>query len=208
MRSFVQDYVFTHVLTVIIDYAFICLIIAWKAQYNTRRKSEGIKDEVMLFGWDKQVYWVHFGTAFIFIGVSVALFGADFGWLLDIFCWIGFLIGLLMFFSFFFIDKTYFLKSEFIIVPAYGKRTDHYYASLRGVRIIKKPSTDENNPQVSYKVKLVIDDETEHEISDDPAKTQSLVEFLREKVDHEKFEVVVESVETEDETTEDNQAVQ
>lgn len=203
MRSFVQNYVFDNALMILIDYAFLSLIIAWKAQYNTRVKSEGIKDEIMIFGWDKSTFWLHFGVPLIFMGVSVALFGADFGWFLDIFCWIGFILGFFLFISFFFIDKTYILPNEYIVVPAYGRRKDHYYSTIQKVVVKRDLTKEDEKVKDDYKINLVAG-EDEHQISGETSKVQQLLMLLKEKVSLEKFEFVDEAVPTDesDEATE------
>ena len=195
MRTFVQEYVFDNALYLLVDYVFICMIIIWKGQYNTRIKSEGIRDEIMVFDWDKGFYWSHFGISLIFIVVSMAFFASDFGWFLDIFCWIGFLWGLLLFVSFFVIDKTFIMDKLFIVVPAYGRRKDYYYSSVTGVEVNRQQVTKDGISKDSYSMKIKTKDGMSQSLSGKTDKIQQLMHLLKEKVGSEKFKLMDESIE-------------
>lgn len=197
MRTFIQEYVFSNALFLLVDYAFICLLITWKGQYNTRVKSEGIRDSIMVFGWEKRFYWTHFGISLIFMVVSLAFFASDFGWFLDIFCWIGFIWGLLLFITFFFIDKTFILDSMFIVVPAYGRRKDYYYSSVTGVEVKREKETKNGISKDSYSMKIKTKDDMSQDVSGPADKIQWLMRVLKEKVGSEKFNIVDGSLEEE-----------
>lgn len=198
MRTFIQDYVFNNALFLLVDYAFISMLIIWRGQYNTRVKSEDIRDPFMIFGWEKRFYWTHFGISLIFMVISMAFFASDFGWLLDIFCWIGFLWGLLLYISFFFIDKTFILESMFVVVPAFGQRKDYYYPSVTGIEVKREKVTKNGISSDTYSMKIQTKDDNSLDISDRTDKMQQLMRFLKEKVGSEKFKLVDGSLELEE----------
>lgn len=190
MRSFVQGYVLDHALFILIDYAFICLVLSWFAQLKLRSKAEGIKEELISFKWTSSVFIAHFVIPGIVMALSLTLFGADFGWLIDLFCWIAFFFCLLMWYSFFLQDETYFLNHEFVFVPAFGRRKDYYYESVRQVVVEKNSHVDKASGKVraDYSIKLALAEETET-ISGDNDKIKSLLVLLKERIDHSKFTV-------------------
>ncbi|MDW3190753.1 MAG: hypothetical protein R8G66_00220 [Cytophagales bacterium] len=200
MRTFIQEYVFSNALFLLVDYAFICLLITWKGQYNTRVKSEGIRDSIMVFEWEKRFYWTHFGISLIFMVISLAFFASDFGWFLDIFCWIGFFWGLLLFISFFFIDKTFILDSMFIVVPAYGQRKDYYYTSVTGVEVKREKETKNGISKDNYSMKIQTKDDMSQDVSGPADKIQWLMRVLKEKVGSEKFKIIDGALEEEEST--------
>ncbi len=206
MRTFVQEYIFTNALFLLVDYAFICMIITWRGQYSTRAKSEDIREAIMVFDWEKRFYWTHFGLPLIIITISMAFFASDFGWLLDVICWLAFFWGIILFISFFFIDKTYILENMFIVVPAFGKRKDYQYSSITGIEVKRNKLTKNGISNDTYSMKIKTKDDLFQDISDTTDKMQQLMHFLKEKVGSEKFDITDETIEEEenDETSDAN----
>lgn len=198
MRTFIQDYVFNNALFLLVDYAFISMLIIWRGQYNTRVKSEGIRDSFMVFDWEKRFYWTHFGISLIFMVISLAFFASDFGWFLDIFCWIGFFWGLLLYISFFFIDKTFVLDTMFVVVPAFGRRKDYYYPGVTGIEVKREKVTKNGVRSDTYSMKIQTKDDNSHDLSDRTDKMQELMRFLKEKIGPEKFKIIDGSLELEE----------
>lgn len=204
MRTFVQGYILDHAFYILIDYAFISLVLWWFAKVRLRSKAQDISDEVMSFKWDASTYMAHFVIPGIIMALSLTLFGADFGWLIDLICWIGFIFCAILWFSFFLQDETYFLNHELVIVPAFKKRKDYYYKSIKQVVVARNSHLNKATGKITadYSIKITI--EEEETLSGDNEKIKALLVLLKEHVDHDKFTVVEEGdlAETEESETE------
>ncbi|MDW3194671.1 MAG: hypothetical protein R8G66_19995 [Cytophagales bacterium] len=193
MRSFVQGYVLDHALFILIDYAFIAFVLWWLAKLRLRSKAEDIRDELISFKWDSSTFIAHFIVPGIVMALSLTFFGADFGWLIDLFCWIGAIFSAILWFSFFLQNEVFFMKHEFVLVPPFRKRRDYYYESIQHIDVVKNNQLDKASGKVKadYSIKIQVDEE-EESLSGEHEKIKSLLVLLKEHVDHKKFSIVEE----------------
>lgn len=193
MRTFVQGYVLDHALYILIDYAFIALVLWWLAKLRLRSKTEDIQNELISFKWNSSTFIAHFVIPGIIVALSLTFFGADFGWLIDLFCWIGFLFSVVLWISFFLQNETYFLNHEFVFVPPFRKRKDYYYKSIRKVDVLKNSHLNKATGKVKadYSIKIIMEEE-EETLSGEHEKIKALLVLLKQQVNHDKFSVVEE----------------
>ncbi len=193
MRSFVQGYLLDHAFYILIDYAFVSLVLWWLAKFRLRSKAEDIRNELIAFKWDSSTFIAHFVIPGIIMALSLAFFEADFGWLIDLLCWIGFFFSVILWISFFLQNEIYFLNHEFVFVPPFRKRKDYYYNSIRKVDVLKNSHLNKATGKVKadYSIKIIMEEE-EETLSGEREKIKALLVLLKERVDHEKFSVVEE----------------
>lgn len=193
MRSFVQGYIQDHALYILIDYAFVALVLWWLARLRLRSKAEDIRDELIAFKWDSSTFIAHFVIPGIIMALSLTFFGADFGWLIDLFCWIGFFFSVILWISFFMQNEIYFLNHEFVVVPAFRRRKDYYYKSIRKVDVLKNSHLNKATGKIKadYSIKITMEEE-EETLSGNHEKIKALLVLLKQQVDHDKFSVVEE----------------